>query len=84
MEVCGRVDLVTEVMHRKGKSAKGNEYDFYQQVVTLALGGHQAEVVYRSDDAPMGPLVDLELDSIVRLRVRNPREFNGSVSFDAV
>lgn len=40
------------------------------------------EVVYRADKDPGAALCVLELDEVVRLKVENPRIFNGKVSFD--
>ena len=80
--VTGRVDSVSELQHRQGTSNGGKSYSFFQQTATLALGGQMVEVVHRADSDPHGPLCSYELDEIVRVKVENPRVFNGRVSFD--
>lgn len=84
MHVTGRVDSVSAVENRKGTTQKGAAYSFWQQTVTLALGGQMVEVVYRSDDQPPGALFSFELDDAVRIKVGAPRVFNGRVSYDAI
>lgn len=83
MHVTGRVDALTDVTHREGTTAGGKHWSFYQQLATLALGGEQVEVAFRSDTPPAGPLFVAELDSIVKIKVEKPRIFNGKASFDA-
>jgi hypothetical protein len=82
LHVTGRIDSISELQHREGKTQKGSDYSFYQQSVTVTLGGSLVEVVFRTDTDPKAPLVTYQLDDIVRLRVENPRIFNGKVSFD--
>jgi hypothetical protein len=82
MHVTGRVDSKSELKHRSGKTQKGADYSFWQQSITLAMGGSQVEVVYRADSDPGHDLCSLDLDDIVRLKVQNPREFGGKMSFD--
>jgi len=83
IHVTGRVDSVSEVEHRQGTTKSDKAYSFFQQTVTLALGGQMVEVVYRSDSQPAGALCAFALDDVVRLKVGNPRVFNGRVSYDA-
>lgn len=82
LHVTGRIDSIGDVDHKSGTSAKGTAYSFYQQVITLTLGGSMVEVGYRSDTNPTRPLCSHKLDDIVRLKVSNPRIYNGKVSFD--
>jgi len=82
VHVTGRVDSLSEVQHRSGKTQKGSDYSFYQQTLTLAMGGQMVEVVFRADSDPAGPLAAFDLDEAVRIKVENPRVFNGRVSFD--
>jgi len=82
MFLIGRVDSVSDVQHREGKTQKGSDYSFYQQTATLTLGGSMVEVVYRADKDPGAILCPLGLDELVRVKVENPRIFNGKVSFD--
>jgi len=83
IHVTGRVDSISEVSHRSGKTQKGSDYSFYQQTITLAMGGQMVEIVSRADSDPRGPLFTYELDEAVRIKVENPRVFNGRVSYDA-
>lgn len=84
LHVTGRVDSVGELTHRQGTAKNGSAYSFWQQNMTLALGGSMVEVAYRADADPGGPLVPFELDDAVRVKVEKPRIFNGVVAFDAV
>lgn len=84
MHVTGRVDSVSESENRKGKTQAGKDYSFWQQTMTLALGGHMVEVVYRADSEPSGPLCPHGEDEVCRVKVGTPRIFNGRVSYDAV
>ena len=84
MHVTGMIDSITPVTHRQGTTAAGKPWQFYQQTITLALGGDQVEVAFRSDTPPTGPLFVCELEDRVKIKVEKPRVFNGKVSFDAV
>ncbi|MEM1085437.1 MAG: hypothetical protein AAGI48_15100 [Verrucomicrobiota bacterium] len=83
LHVTGRIDAIGELRHRSGKASSGADYSFWQQAVSVAVGGAMFEVNYRSNDEPSGPLVPFELDQPVRLKVEKPRVYNGTVSFDA-
>lgn len=83
MHITGRVDSVSELTNKSGTSQKGSVYSFWQQIATIALGGQMVEIIFRADKEPSGLLCDLQLDQVVRVKVENPRIFNGRVSFDA-
>lgn len=83
MHVTGRVDSVSSVDFRSGKTQAGKDYSFYQQVLTLALGGQMVEVIFRSEKEPSGSLTNHDLDDVIRIKVEKPRIFNARVSFDA-
>ena len=82
IHVTGRIDAISELNHRQGQTQKGSAYSFWQQSVILAMGGTSVEVVFRSDSEPKGDLIAYELDQVVKLKVENPRIFNGKTSFD--
>lgn len=85
MHITGRVDAISEVNHKTGNGKNGNPYSFYQQTVAVSVGGEMFEIAFRSDNAPVGSALALyELDEAVRIKVTNPRLYNGKVSFDAV
>lgn len=74
---------MSELAHRSGVSqASGKAWEFYQQTVSLSIGGAMIDVNFRADTDPGKPLCSFELDSIVRLKVENPRIYAGKVSFD--
>jgi len=80
--VCGRVDAYQPPVLRSGVNEKGKPYSFWQEVVTVTVGRNQYEVKCRTDKEPAAPHFRVELDEIVKLRVENPFNYNGSVSFD--
>lgn len=82
MHVTGRVDSVSDVQYRHGKTEKGGSYAFWQQTITLALGGLMVSVNKTYDVDPGTPKVHFDLDSIVRLKVEKPRVYNGAISFE--
>ena len=77
------MDLITEVIHRKGVAKNGNSYEFWQQSVSVTTGGQIFEVSWRSDTDPGENMVPHQLDDIVRIKVGSPRMYNGQLSFDA-
>jgi len=83
MHLTGRVDAVGPVAHKAGTSKGGASYSFYQQVIAMSIGGQMYEVGYRSDKQPSGDLCPHHLDDVVKIKVENPRQFNGKISFDA-
>jgi len=82
LHLTGRIDAISDVKHSQGTTAKGSSYSFYQQTASVSIGGTMFEVVARADSPPSGNLIHFELDQVVRLKVQNPRIFNGKVSFD--
>lgn len=82
MHVTGRIDSISEVQHKEGTTQKGGKYSFYQQTASVTMGGSIVEVCTTSDQDPKSPLINHQLDEIVRFKVQNPRIFNGKVSFD--
>jgi len=75
---------VTPPKHREGVSAKGNKYEFYQQTITLAMGGSSADVNFTSDEPILHPITEDALDQVRRFKVGNPRTYQGKLSFDAI
>jgi hypothetical protein len=82
--VCGRIDSVNEPQHRSGQTEKGKKYEFYQQTISLAMGGSSVDVNFRSEHPISSPLTENHLDEIRRFKVGNPRTYNGKLSFDAI
>ena len=83
LHLTGRIDAVTPVQHRQGTAKNGNPYSFFQQTICISVGGEMFEVGYRADEDPKGPLANVELDEVVRIKVKNPRLYGGKISFDA-
>lgn len=80
------MDSKTAVQHREGKTDKGKDWSFYQQTITVSVGGDMYEVNFRADNEPVPAGSDLclyDLDEVVRIRVGSPRVYAGKVSFDA-
>ena len=76
------MEQVSEVRHRQGKTEKGKDYAFYQQTLTLAVEGKMLEINQTADEEPKAPMFSFGLDDYVKIKVMNPREFKGRVSFD--
>lgn len=83
LHLTGMVDACSEVTHRQGTTEKGKSWSFYQQVIGLAVGGELYEITYRTESDPGVTLCPYELDDKVRIKVENPRSYNGKVTFDA-